>query len=106
MENRGANTDSAPASLFSTKFDESKVPISGHNLVDSDLSTGTTLNERIEECKAKNMSAGRRSIDSPSDIDRTGTWPPAASASGNKTKDQEVSIQSGTINISSVYSQG
>ncbi|KAL8474791.1 hypothetical protein ACS0TY_031286 [Phlomoides rotata] len=100
-----ANADSPPPSVFATKFDEKKG--GGHNLVDSDLSTGTTLNERIEECKVKNMSVGRRSIDSPkqaSDMDRTMTWP--LGASGNKKKEQEVSIESGTINISSVYSQG
>lgn len=110
LEHRGANTDSAPPSVFAAKFDEKKG--SGHNLVDSDLSTGTTLNERMEECKAKIMSVGRRSTDSPkhaSGMDRTTTWPlsECGASSGKTKKEQEVmSIESGTINISSIYSQG
>lgn len=47
-------------------------------------------------------------------MDKPMTWPPSqlqsctadGTGAGNKIKDQELTIESGTINISSVYSQG
>ncbi|KAI3463843.1 hypothetical protein Pfo_020506 [Paulownia fortunei] len=137
---RGANTDSGPASVFATKFDEDKagvspsLPINGQNLVDSDISTATTFKERGQQPELTSKAApvhppmqpniftfGRTSIAaspvSPkqaSDTDKTMTWPPSqfrsctadCTGAGNKMKDQELTIESGTINISSVYSQG
>ncbi|KAH6758514.1 hypothetical protein C2S51_018749 [Perilla frutescens var. frutescens] len=114
---RGVSSDSAPASAFGKKLEESKAgAMSGQNLVDSDLSTATTLRERVQPPESTSKAAtvhspmqpnifglGRTSIAaspvSPkqaSDVDKTATWPPS----------QEPTIESGTINISSVYSQG
>lgn len=136
---RGVSSDSAPAaSVFGKKFEESKgvvspsLPISGQNLVDSDLSTATTLRERVQppELTSKAVtpmqpnifSVGRTSSISASpvspkqasDVDKTTTWPPSqlrscttdCTGGSNKITEQELTIESGTINISSVYSQG
>ncbi|KAG6390054.1 hypothetical protein SASPL_151532 [Salvia splendens] len=121
---RGTSTDSAPASVYGKKFDDSKaavspsLPTSGQNLVDSDLSTATTLRERVVQppestSKAATLHSpmnpniftlGSRTASVPaspispkqaSGVEKTMTWPP-----------QGITIESGTINISSVYSQG
>lgn len=142
---RGASTDSAPASLFGKKLDESKgavspksLPVSGQNLVDSDLSTAT-MRESVPESASKAAATaaaaaaestlhsspniftlGRTSTAaSPissrpaSDLDKTDTsWPPSqqlrscSTTDCNKMAEQELTIESGTINISTVYSQG
>ncbi|KAK6153499.1 hypothetical protein DH2020_013138 [Rehmannia glutinosa] len=125
---QGVNADA----VFARKSEENKagvspsLPINGQNLVDSDISTATTFKERghkpeltskVHPPMQPNIFAfGRTSVAAspvspkqPSDTDKTTTWPPSTpdcTASGNKTKDQELSIESGTINISSVYSQG
>nr|AMP82917.1 transcription factor BIM1 [Catalpa bungei] len=127
---RGAKTDSGPASVvFATKFDQNKggvspsLPINGQNLVDSDISTATTSKERSQQPELTSKAAqvqpnifsySRTAIAaspvSPkqaSDTDKTMTWPQLnRSCTANKMKDQELTIESGTINISSVYSQG
>ncbi|KAL1531656.1 transcription factor BIM1-like [Salvia divinorum] len=121
---RGTSIDSAPASVFGKKFDDNKaaispsLPTSGQNLVDSDLSTATTLRERVAQppestSKAATLHSpmnpniftlGSRTTSVPaspisqkqaSGVEKAMAWPP-----------QELSIESGTINISSVYSQG
>ncbi|XP_047964533.1 transcription factor BIM1-like [Salvia hispanica] len=121
---RGTSTDSAPASVFGKKFDDSKaavspsLPTSGQNLVDSDLSTATTLRERVVQppeptskpatlhspMNPNIFTLGSRTTSVPaspispkqaSGVEKTMTWPP-----------QDMTIESGTINISSVYSQG
>ncbi|KAK6153489.1 hypothetical protein DH2020_013128 [Rehmannia glutinosa] len=125
---QGVNADA----VFARKSEENKagvspsLPINGKNLVDSDISTATTFKERGQQPELTSkvhppmqpniFTFGRTSIAAspvspkqPSDTDKTTTWPPSTpdcTASGNKTKDQELSIESGTINISSVYSQG
>ncbi|KAG8387947.1 hypothetical protein BUALT_Bualt02G0074200 [Buddleja alternifolia] len=118
---REANTESGPATVFTTKFDENKavtpnVPINGQNLVDSDISSATTLKERVRQpdltskatavihppMQPNVFSYGRTSI--ASDPDKTMTRPPSQVRS--TIKDQELAIESGTINISTVYSQG
>lgn len=137
---RGVSSDSAPAaSVFGKKFDESKgvvspsLPISGQNLVDSDLSTATTLRERVQPPestskavtpmqpnifrvgKTSSISASPVSPKQASDVDKATTWPPPSqlrscttdcTGGGTKITEQELTIESGTINISSVYSQG
>ncbi|KAL0463721.1 UNVERIFIED_CONTAM: Transcription factor BIM1, partial [Sesamum latifolium] len=111
----------------------SSLPINGQNLVDSDIATATTFKERSQQPELTSKAApvhlpippnifsfGRTSIAaspvSPkqaSDTDNRITWPPSqiqqnasCTADGNKMKDGEPTIESGTINISSVYSQG
>ncbi|KAL7153043.1 hypothetical protein ABFS83_04G138600 [Erythranthe nasuta] len=121
-QTRGANTDNnVPASVSAaTKFDE-KTPIQ-NLLVDSDnISSATTFKERShhrlqpESNKSKavvqpnifNFGTSSNTAVSPkqaSSLDKTITWPPLPER--NRTKDQEPTIESGTINISSVYSQG
>nr|AKN09624.1 basic helix-loop-helix transcription factor [Salvia miltiorrhiza] len=103
--------DSAPASVFGKKFDESKaavspsLPISGQNLVDSDLSTATTLRERVDT----SIPASPISPKQASDLEKAMTWPPSqlrSCTTDTKMTEHELTIESGTINISSVYSQG
>ncbi|KAL3617830.1 hypothetical protein CASFOL_038151 [Castilleja foliolosa] len=119
---QGANTGSGPASVFARKGDESRarvsssLPINGQNLVDSDISTATTIKEisqqpELTQTRPKKFTLGKTSVTAaspvspkqqPSDTDKTMTWPPSTA---DKMNDQEVTIESGTINISSVYSQ-
>ncbi|XP_042000538.1 transcription factor BIM1-like isoform X1 [Salvia splendens] len=135
---RGTSTDSAPASVFGKKFDESKavvspsLPISGQNRVDSDLSTATTLRERVVQPPESTSKAG--AVHSPmqpniftlgsrttsipaspispkqaSGVEKTMARPPSqvrSCTTDNKMPEQELTIESGTINISSAYSQG
>ncbi|XP_057791661.1 transcription factor BIM1 isoform X2 [Salvia miltiorrhiza] len=135
---RGTSSDSAPASVFGKKFDESKaavspsLPISGQNLVDSDLSTATTLRERVVQLPESTSKAatihspmqpniftlGGRTTSIPaspispkqaSDLEKAMTWPPSqlrSCTTDTKMTEHELTIESGTINISSVYSQG
>ncbi|KAL0380646.1 UNVERIFIED_CONTAM: Transcription factor BIM1 [Sesamum angustifolium] len=111
----------------------SSLPINGQNIVDSDIATATTFKERSQQPELTSKAApvhlpippnifsfGRTSIAaspvSPkqaSDTDNRITWPPSqiqqnasCTADSNKMKDGEPTIESGTINISSVYSQG
>ncbi|KAK4383338.1 Transcription factor BIM1 [Sesamum angolense] len=111
----------------------SSLPINGQNIVDSDIATATTFKERSQQPELTSKAApvhlpippnifsfGRASIAaspvSPkqaSDTDNRITWPPSqiqqnasCTADSNKMKDGEPTIESGTINISSVYSQG
>lgn len=119
------NKASAPSSL----------PVIGQNLVESDISTATTFKERGQQPestskavpfnapiqsnifgfgRASNVATSPISPKRASSTDKTMTWPPPqfrsctsnSNGAGNKTKDQEPTIESGTINISSVYSQG
>ncbi|GFP84536.1 transcription factor bim1 [Phtheirospermum japonicum] len=119
---QGANTGSGPASVFARKVDEMKtrasssLPINGQNLMDSDISTITTIKERgqlpeLTQMQPNIFTLGRTSITAaspvspkqqPSDTDKTMTWPPSTA---DKTNDQELAIESGTISFSSVYSQ-
>ncbi|XP_047973528.1 transcription factor BIM1-like isoform X2 [Salvia hispanica] len=135
---RGASTDSAPASVFGKKFDESKavvspsLPISGQNRVDSDLSTATTLRERVVQPPESTSKAGAvhssmqpniftlgsRTTSIPaspispkqaSGVEKIIARPPSqvlSCTTDNKMTEQELTIESGTINISSAYSQG
>ncbi|XP_011078688.1 transcription factor BIM1 isoform X2 [Sesamum indicum] len=110
----------------------SSLPINGQNLVDSDIATATTFKERSQQPELTSKAApvhqpippnifsfgGTSIAASPvspkqaSDTDNRITWPPSQSQQnactddGNKMKDGEPTIESGTINISSVYSQG
>ncbi|KAL1553393.1 transcription factor BIM1-like isoform X2 [Salvia divinorum] len=135
---RGTSTESAPASVYGKKFDESKavvspsLPISGQNRVDSDLSTATTLRERVGQPPESTSKAGTvhspmqpniftlgsRTTSIPASpispkqapgVEKTMTRPPSqvrSCTTDNKITEQELTIESGTINISSVYSQG
>ncbi|XP_041999294.1 transcription factor BIM1-like isoform X2 [Salvia splendens] len=111
---RGTSTDSAPASVFGKKFDES---------------TATTLRERVVQPPESTSKAG--AVHSPniftlgsrttsipaspispkqaSGVEKTIARPPSqvrSCTTDNKMTEQEPTIESGTINISSAYSQG
>lgn len=110
------------------------IPTNGQTLLDSDTSTGTTFRERGQHQQPEitpraaplhpttqpsiftygrsNIAASPVSPKPASDADKTMTWPPSQPLQNKlHTADRpdaghETTIESGTINISSVYSQG
>ncbi|KAL6518242.1 hypothetical protein OROMI_033943 [Orobanche minor] len=108
----GGNTNSGRVSAFARKFEENRGgvspsrPINGQNVVDSDISTATTIKQRGQLPELMHNGTARTAATSPvspkqqsTDTNIKMTWPPSM-------KDQELTVESGTINISSVYSQG
>ncbi|KAL6494316.1 hypothetical protein OROGR_031116 [Orobanche gracilis] len=111
-QTQGGNTNSGRASAFARKFEENRggvspsLPVIGQNIVDSDISTATTIKQRGQLPELVHNGTARTAASSPvspkqqsTDTNTKLTWPPLM-------KDQKLTVESGTINISSVYSQG
>ncbi|XP_073123239.1 transcription factor BIM1 isoform X2 [Henckelia pumila] len=107
------------------------MPINGQNLVESDTSTATTFKEKAQQPELTSKAApvhlpsifnlGRTSAaasplspQQASDINKTTSWLPSHILQNrsctdywtrDKLKDQNMAIESGTISISSAYSQ-
>ncbi|XP_022885622.1 transcription factor BIM1-like isoform X3 [Olea europaea var. sylvestris] len=124
-----------PAKFDENKnFVSPAIPINGQNLVESDTKTATTSRDREPSLRTKTapvlpimqrniFSFGSTGIaaspDSPipaSDADKTATWPQShllqnrsrvteCTVVDDKMKNQELTIESGTISISNAYSQ-
>ncbi|KAI8543153.1 hypothetical protein RHMOL_Rhmol08G0195300 [Rhododendron molle] len=142
-QSRATNSGSGPKLMFAAKFDEENIVVSptnprnGHNGIESDLRTVTTLKE-IDLCNVLTNKAVPLSLPlQPNMLTPTGSSSlmvplPAGVTSGmdnvmsqpqspflqsrlhatdntvasNKLKEQELTIESGKICISSVYSEG
>ncbi|KAK6261785.1 hypothetical protein QUC31_007601 [Theobroma cacao] len=142
-QSRAINGVSAPALVFSAKFDEKNItvaptiPGSAHNPIESDMSTATTfraidlspgmMNKTMPFpvslqpnffASAQSTGAAAQLVPRlPSDVANCASQPQSiACHSGSfttdgalpseKLKEQELTIEGGTISISSVYSQG
>lgn len=131
----GMNTGSAPALMFSANFDEKKIPISPatpgntQHPVESDLSAATALTNKamaspvapLQQNYFPPVRSGSMAAQLPlrlrSDVDHTASQPQTQlcitrsctsneTAASSKLKEQELTIENGTINISTAYSQG
>ncbi|KAF7134610.1 hypothetical protein RHSIM_Rhsim08G0142600 [Rhododendron simsii] len=142
-QSRATNSGSGPKLTFAAKFDEDNIVVSpnnpqnGHNGIESDLSTVTTLKEIDLRTVLTNKAVPLSLPLQPNMLTPTGSSSlmvpiPAGVTSGmdnvmsqpqspflqsrshatdntvarNKLKEQELTIESGKICISSVYSQG
>ncbi|XP_058228017.1 transcription factor BIM1 isoform X3 [Rhododendron vialii] len=142
-QSQATNSGSGPKLMFAAKFDEDNIVVSptnpqnGHNGIESDLSTVTTLKEidlrTVLTNKAVPLSlplqpnmltpTGSSSLMVPipagvtSGMDNVMSQPQSPflqsrshatdnTVASNKLKEQELTIESGKICISSVYSQG
>ncbi|KAL6545473.1 hypothetical protein OROGR_009347 [Orobanche gracilis] len=108
----GGNTNSGRALACARKFEENRgsvslsLPVNGRNVVNADISTATTIKQRGQLPELMHNGTAGKAAASPvspkqhsTDTNTKMTWPPSM-------KDQEHTVESGTINISSVYSQG
>lgn len=133
---RVTNCGPAPAVMFAAKFDENKISVSptiprnGHNLVESGMNCPDSFKEMDKASpipvllQPKIFSAGGSSsaaVAAPprlgSDTENKASQPQSqpwqsrpctteCTAAGDTHKDEALTIESGTISISSVYSQG
>lgn len=112
-----------PALLYAQKVNESKcidIPKKGQNIFDSDMSSLETMKEIGQHPQLINKGSpfpspgcGSTSATAPTPpmapdthLQHTRSCTTDCTLAGDKLKDQELTIESGTISISTIYSQG